>query len=70
MTRTAPLVRLGCVPRMSAPLAAFVQSTHLGARAVTLPLTRLAWHLASVFDIKSRFLSDFVFYMTKLSTKQ
>lgn len=51
MTRMAPLVGLGCVPRISATPAPFVWSTLLDARAIAMPWTRMAWHWASVFNI-------------------
>ncbi len=34
-----------------------------------MPSTQMAWHLASVFDIKSRFLSGFISYTTKNLSK-
>lgn len=51
MTRTAPLVVFGCAPRVSAAPASSVWSTRLGARALTLPITRVAWRWASVFNL-------------------
>ena len=51
MTRTAPLVRFGYAPRMPTTPMAFVWSTHLGARTLTVPITRVAWRWASVFNL-------------------
>jgi hypothetical protein len=51
MTRTAPLVVFGCAPHVSAAPASSVWSTRLGARALTLPITRVAWRWASVFNL-------------------
>ena len=53
LARRAPLVRLGCVPRISVTPASFVWSTLLDSRAIAMPWTRMAWRWASAFDIES-----------------
>ena len=50
VARRAPLVRLGCVPRISVTPASFVWSTLLDSRAIAMPWTRMAWRWVSVFD--------------------
>mgnify|MGYP006988629360 CR=1 FL=1 len=50
LARRAPLVRLGCVPRISVTPASFVWSTLLDSRAIAMPWTRMAWRWVSVFD--------------------
>ena len=48
MTIMAPLVMFGCAPRMSTPPTSSVWSTHLGARTMTMPITRMAWRWDSI----------------------
>ena len=51
MTRTAPLVMFGYAPRMSVTPATSVWSTLLGAHTMAMPVARMAWRWASVFNL-------------------
>ena len=41
----------GCAPRMSTPPTSSVWSTHLGTRTLTVPIPRMAWRWAFVFNL-------------------